>query len=74
MATQAPTRVALTVHGVGYGVATRYIEQELSRQPGVTRVQLTPSAAAARIVCEGTASPDALRTALRRLGFEATLN
>ena len=71
--TKAGRRVAIKIHGIGYGPAVQWIERELGAMPGVTRAVVHPGNGMAHVTCGGDANDGALLGTLQRLGFRADL-
>jgi hypothetical protein len=71
--TGAARRVAIKIHGIGYGPAVQWIERELGSMPGVDRATVHPGNGMAHVSCSGPASDNALLGTLLRLGFRADL-
>jgi hypothetical protein len=71
--TKAARRVAIKIHGIGYGPAVQWIERELGSMPGVAGATVDPGSGMVRVTCAGPTSESALLGTLQRLGFRADL-
>jgi hypothetical protein len=71
--TKAARRVAIKIHGIGYGPAVQWIERELGAMPGVARATVHPGTGMAQVTCNGPTSEAAMLGTLQRLGFRADL-
>jgi hypothetical protein len=71
--TQTARRVAIKIHGIGYGPAVHWIERELGAMPGVERAIVNPANGVVQVSCSGPVSEASLLATLLRLGFRANL-